>query len=90
MRDRASENQRTRALADRADVHGLQTLRTLGRFEFHLLALDQTTESAPLNRAVMTENVFTPAILSNKAKALRIVKPLHSTSCHLSLFFFRF
>jgi len=54
------------------------------------LALDQTTESAPLNRAVMTENVFTPAILSNKAKALRIVKPLHSTSCHLSLFFFRF
>jgi len=38
----------------------------------------------------MTENVFTPAILSNKAKALRIVKPLHSTSCHLSLFFFRF
>ena len=79
-----------RALADCSDVRGLKALGPLGGLELYLLAFRQTAETTALNCGVMTENVCTAVILSNETEALRIVKPLHCASCHLTLFFFRF
>ena len=82
VRDWAWVKSATRALPDRPDVRGLQALRAFGGFELHLLAFRQTAEAASLNCGVMTEDVRTPVVLSNETEALRIVEPLHSTSCH--------
>ena len=57
MRDWAWVKSATRALPDRPDVRGLQTLRAFGGFELHLLAFRQTAEAASLNCGVMTEDV---------------------------------
>jgi hypothetical protein len=90
VRDWASINQRRGALAARSNVRGLQALRTLDGVELHFLPFRQGAEAIRLDCGVMTENILTPVVLGNETKALRLIEPLHSTSCHLSLFFFRF
>jgi len=82
MRGWARVKSAARALRDRPDVPSLQALRAFGGFELYLLAFRQTAEAASLNCGVMTEDVRTPVVLSNETEALRIVEPLHSTSCH--------
>src|ERR671935_3114760 len=73
---------RTPASGKLADVLGLQPLRTLHHFEFHLLAFRQRTEPLRLDGRVVAEDVLASAILGDEAIALRVVEPLHGTSRH--------
>jgi hypothetical protein len=86
VRDRASIRRpfdgRSTVVSDWTDVRCLKALRALGDIELDLLTFSEASEPLRLNRGVMTEHIFTTAILSNESVALRIVEPLHSTSCH--------
>src|SRR5882762_9402485 len=64
-----------------ADVLRLQALRTLGDFEFDRIALGETAEALSLDRREVDEHIGT-RLLRDKAKALRVVEPLHLTLCH--------
>jgi hypothetical protein len=79
-----------RSLRDRANVRGLKALGALLDLELNLLPFSEAAKAIGLNRSVVAENVFAAAILSDEAKALRIVEPLDGTSCHFLFFFFRF
>ena len=74
---------------------GLNVLRWGGRsapadpwgpvdIELHLLALSQGAEALGLDGGVVAEHVLAPAVLSDEAEALRVVEPLHGTSCHFA------
>src|SRR5258705_5172374 len=63
------------------DVLRLQTLGTLRHIEFHAVALGQAAEALGLDRREVDEHVWT-RLLRDKAKALRVVEPLHLTLCH--------
>src|SRR4051812_19023608 len=67
-----------------ANVLRLQALRTARHLEGHLLAFGEGAEPVHLDRGVVAEHVFSALILHDEPKALRIVEPLHSTSCHVS------
>src|SRR4029077_20180150 len=67
--------------SDLADVLRLQALRTLGDFEFDRIALGETAEALSLDRREVDEHIGT-RLLRDKAKALRVVEPLHLTLCH--------
>src|SRR5207249_348093 len=48
----------------------------------------QRAEPLGLDGSVMAENVGSPVVLHDEPKSLRVVEPLHGTSCH-SMHFFR-
>src|SRR5262249_44264241 len=73
---------RSSRASERADVRRLEALRPLGDIELDFLALSEASEPLHLDSGVMTDHFLPAAILSNETVALRIVKPLHSTSCH--------
>src|SRR5207302_1543433 len=75
--------QEIRETRELADVLRLQSLRTLHHVELHLLALRKCAEAVGLDGRVVTEHVLTTAVLRDEAEPLRIVEPLHSSSCHL-------
>jgi hypothetical protein len=63
-------------------VLGLETFRSIGHGELHLLAFLQAAETTSLDRRKMHEDIF--AILpADKTIALRVVKPLHCSLFHL-------
>src|SRR6266550_4271561 len=70
-----------RCCSDLADVLCLQALRTLSDFEFDRIALGETTEALGLDCREVDEHIGT-RLLRDKAKALRVVEPLHLTLCH--------
>lgn len=74
--------------SQRPDVLCLQALGATGHVELHLLALLQSAEALSLNRSVVAEEILAPAVLRDEPKALRVVEPLHGTSCHYSSAFF--
>ena len=74
-------------LANHANVRSLQALGPLLDFKLHLLTFSDGAKAVRLDGGVVNENIFAATVLSNETKALRIVKPLHSTSCHLLFFF---
>src|SRR5436309_5314686 len=71
------------SLRELAHVLRLQPLRSLHHVEFHLLALGEGAETIRLDGSVVAEHVLTTAVLRDEAEPLRIVEPLHSSSCHL-------
>src|SRR5262249_46513602 len=78
----SSRVDRATVSADRANVLRLEPLRAPLDFELHRLTLGQGGEPLRLDRGVMAEDVLTAVILLDEAKALRLVEPLHGTSCH--------
>src|SRR5580765_7539473 len=68
--------------SDLADVLRLQALGTLGDLELHRIALGEAAEALGLDRREVDEHVRT-RLLRDKAKALRVVEPLHLTLCHI-------
>ena len=68
---------------ERLHVGSLPAFGALHYVELHGLTFLQTLETAGVDCRVMHEDVFT-VLTRNKAKALRIVKPLHSTLFHFS------
>src|ERR1700682_2670515 len=69
--------------SDRPDVLGLQALRALGHLEADLLAFGQASEALGLDGRVVAEDILAAVVLSDKAKTLRIIEPLHRTGCHV-------
>src|SRR5213080_1073613 len=67
--------------SDLADVLRLQALGTLSDLELHRIALGKAAEALSLDRREVDEHVRT-RLLRDKAKALRVVEPLHLTLCH--------
>src|SRR3989441_13304887 len=67
--------------SDLADVLRLQTLRPLRDLELHVVALGEAAEALGLDRREVDEHVWT-RLLRDKAKALRVVEPLHLTLSH--------
>src|SRR6266704_2761294 len=64
-----------------ANVLRLQTLGTLGDLELHRIALGEAAEAFRLDRSEVDEHIRT-RLLRDKAKALRVVEPLHLALCH--------
>src|SRR5690349_11330683 len=67
--------------SDLANVLRLQPLWTLGDVELDVVALGEATEPLRLDRCEVNEHVRT-RLLRDKAKALRVVEPLHLTLSH--------
>src|SRR6267378_2326924 len=67
--------------SDLADVLRLQALGTLSDLELHRIALGEAAEALSLDRREVDEHVRT-RLLRDKAKALRVVEPLHLTLSH--------
>src|SRR5438874_9382246 len=74
-------NERQRVLRC-LNVAGLFTLRSRRHFKRNLLSFLERLEALHVDRRKMREQVFTTTIGRNKAKALRVVEPLHCSSCH--------
>src|SRR5512141_699553 len=55
------------------------SLRALDHVELDLLALGEGLEPLHLDRGVVYEAVLAPGLRRNKAKALRVVEPLHGS-----------
>ena len=72
----------TPARSDGADVRRLQALGALDDVELDLLALREAAEAVGLDGRVVAEHVLAAAILRDEAEALRVVEPLHRSSCH--------
>ena len=66
------------------NVLRLQPLWTLSDVEFDVVALGEAAEALCLDRCEVDEHVRT-RLLRDKAKALRVVKPLHLTLSHTVL-----
>src|SRR5882762_11898710 len=64
-----------------ANVLRLQPLWSLRNVELHVVALGEAAEALSLDRCEVDEHVRT-RLLRDKAKALRVVKPLHLTLSH--------
>src|SRR6267378_3792252 len=64
-----------------ANVLRLQPLWSLGNVELDVVALCEAPEPLRLDRCEVDEHVRT-RLLRDKAKALRVVKPLHLTLSH--------
>src|SRR5882762_123559 len=67
--------------SDLPDVLRLQSLWTLSDVELDVVALGEATEALCLDRSEVDEHVWT-RLLRDKAKAFRVVEPLHLTLCH--------
>ena len=81
-RKRLRVPQSTCGYLGRLDVCSLLALRALLNFKRHLLVLLQGLEAAALNFRKVREKVLAAVVRRDEAKALCIVKPLHSTCCH--------
>src|SRR5205807_4178022 len=66
----------------RLDVAGLLALGSRRYFERNFLSFLERLEALHVDRREVRKQVFTTAIGRDKAKALRVVKPLHCSSCH--------
>src|SRR5213083_150053 len=66
------------------NVLRLQPLWSLGNVELDVVALCEAAEALRLDRCEVDEHVWT-RLLRDKAKALRVVKPLHLTLSHTVL-----
>ena len=66
---------------ERLHVGSLPALRPLHHVELHGLAFLQTLETTRVNRRVVHEDILT-VLTRDKAEALRVIKPLHSTLFH--------
>jgi len=64
--------------SDLANVLRLQPLWTLGDVELDVVTLGEAAEALRLDRCEVDEHVWT-RLLRDKAKAFRVVKPLHLT-----------
>ena len=69
------------------DVLSLQALGAAGNIELDLLPFLEGAEALGLDRAVVAEEVLTPAVLRDEPESLRVVEPLHGTNRHLQFFF---
>jgi hypothetical protein len=67
----------------RLDVRRLVAFRPRGDVERNLLVFLQALEARTLDRGEVREHVLAAAIGGNEAKALRIVKPLDGSGCHI-------
>src|SRR5262249_40196749 len=65
------------------DVLCLQTLGSSLHVELDGLAFCETAEAIRDDRAVVAEHVLA-TFLFDESKSLRVVEPLHGTSCHFS------
>src|SRR5881296_3831087 len=70
--------------SDLPNVLRLQPLWTLGDIELDVVTLGEAPEALRLDRCEVNEHVWT-RLLRDKAKALRVVEPLHLTLCHTVL-----
>src|SRR4051794_30907815 len=68
---------------ERLDVRGRRALRALLGVVAHLRALGERLEAAPLDRAVVHEQVLAAVIGRDESEALVVVEPLHGSCCHL-------
>src|SRR5437763_15747790 len=68
------------------DVARLLALGAGGDIELHLLAFLERLESGHVDGGKMREKIFAAAIRRDEAETLRVIEPLHSTSCHLQCF----
>src|SRR5450759_2673168 len=59
------------------NVLGRGALGALHDVELHRITLGQRLEAVTLDRAVMHEAIFLSIVRGDKAKALRVVEPLH-------------
>lgn len=66
----------------RLDVRSLFALRTLLHFERNLLSFLKRFKALCLNFGEMSEEVLAAIVRGDKAKALGVIEPLHSTCCH--------
>ena len=66
---------------ERLNVRSLPALGPLHHVELHGLTFLQALETARVDCRVVHEDVFT-VLTRNKAEALRVIKPLHSTLFH--------
>src|SRR5712664_582972 len=71
------------SLRELADVLRLQALRPLHHVELHFLTFRESAEAIGLDGRMVAEHVLTTAVLRDEAEPLRVVEPLHSSSCHL-------
>src|SRR5206468_6250174 len=69
--------------ADDPDVLCLQAFRSPLHLELDDLTFRETSEAIGDDRAVVAEHILATFLL-DESKSLRIVEPLHSTSCHFS------
>src|SRR3989442_14293571 len=67
--------------SDLANVLRLQPLGTLGDVELDVVTLGEAAEALRLDRCEVDEHVWT-RLLRDKAKAFRVVEPLHLTLSH--------
>ena len=67
---------------DRFDIRGLLALRTHLHVEADLLILLQRFETLCLDFGEMREQVFAAVVRRDESKTLRVVEPLHCSSCH--------
>jgi hypothetical protein len=70
---------------ERLHVGSLPSLGALDYVKLHGLTFLQTLEAAGVDRRVMYEDIL-PVLTRDEAKALRVIKPLHSTLFHLIVF----
>src|SRR6266702_1410320 len=80
--DHSSRDRESALVSDRLNVGLLLALRSLLDLKAHLLPLLKGLEALRLHFRKMSKQVFAAIVWRNEAKALRIVKPLHSTGCH--------
>src|SRR5450432_4200659 len=69
--------------SDCLNVRRLLALRTRRDFERDLLAFLQRLEPRHVDCREMCEKIFAAAVRGDEAKALRVVKPLNCTCCHV-------
>src|SRR4051794_32100436 len=72
---------------DGSDAGRLGSLRALASFVGNLGTLRQGLESIARDRAVMDEQVLAAVVGGDEPIPLRVVEPLHGSSCHIDTSF---
>src|SRR5690348_8692873 len=67
---------------DRDHVSCFETLRPVDRVELHLRALGERLETLAGDRGMVDEHVLATLSRGDEPIPLRIVEPLHGSSCH--------
>src|SRR4051794_6904328 len=68
---------------NRANVLRLEPLGALLAIELHPLAFREAAIAVRLDSRVVAKHVRASIVLSDETKALRVVEPLHRTTCHV-------
>src|SRR5581483_5498479 len=71
-----------RTRLDGDDALGLGAFRPVDRIELHLCALGERLESVARDRRMVDEHVLATVSRGDEPIPLRIVEPLHGSSCH--------